>query len=135
MEIGPNRPMSIIFLHQKYVHDPKVWPILNTAVTNDIKILANTILTQIELPNRVCFGRGSLRLSVLSAKFWGELIRPILIGRFGHELFWPWVVSAQGGRGSTLIFSAYVGLDPTSTVYPIKISEQQAFPNKYVIES
>ena len=48
LEIGPDRPMSIIFLHQKYVHDPKVWPIMNTAVTNDIKILANTLLTQIE---------------------------------------------------------------------------------------
>ena len=125
MEIGPNRPMSIIFLHQKCVHDPKVWPIMNTAVTNDIKILANTLLTQIEPPNRGCFGRGSLPLSVVLAK---------LMGRFGHELFWRWVVSAQGG-GSTLIFSAYVSLDPASTVYPIKISEQQAFPNKYVIES
>ena len=99
MEIGPNRPMSIIFLHQKYVHDPKVWPIMNTAVTNDIKILANTLLTQIEPPNRGCFGRGWLRLSVVSAKFWGELIRPILMGRFGHELFRPWVVSARGVGG------------------------------------
>ena len=68
MEIGPNRPMSIIFLHQKCVHDPKVWPIMNTAVTNDIKILANTLLAQIEPPNRGCFGRGSLPLSVVSAK-------------------------------------------------------------------
>ena len=99
MEIGPNRPMSIIFLHQKCVHDQKVWPIMNTAVTNDIKILANTLLTQIEPPNRGCFGRWSLPLSVVSAKFWGELIRPILMGRFGHELFWRWVVSAQGGGG------------------------------------
>ena len=122
MEIWPNRPMSIIFLHQKYVHDPKVWPIMNTAVTNDIKILANTLLTQIEPPNRDCFGRGSLRLSVVSAKFWVELIRPILMGCFGHKLFRPWVVSARGG-GGTLIFSAYVSLDPASTVYPIKISD------------
>ena len=99
MEIGPNRPMSIIFLHQKCVHDQKVWPIMNTAVTNDIKILANTLLTQIEPPNRGCFGRWSLPLSVVSAKFWGELIRPILMGRFAHELFWRWVVSAQGGGG------------------------------------
>ena len=91
MEIGPNRPMSIIFLHQKYVHDPKVWPIMNTAVTNDIKILANTLLTQIEPPNRDCFGRRSLRLSVVSAKFWGELIRPILMGSFR-----PRFVSAVG---------------------------------------
>ena len=113
MEIWPNRPMSIIFWHQKYVHDPKVWPIMNTAVTNDIKILANILLTQIEPPNRDCFGRGSIRLSVVSAKFWVELIRPILMGRFGHELFRPWVVSARGGG----------------------VSEQQAFPNKYVIES
>ena len=121
-----------------HIYDPKVWPIMNTAVTNDIKILANTLLTQIEPPNRGCFGRGSLRLSVVSAKFWGELIWPILMGRFGHELFQPGVVSARGGGGGgggTLIFSAYVSLDPASTVYPIKISEQQAFPNKYVIES
>ena len=133
MEIGPNRPMSIIFLHQKYVHDPKVWPIMNTAVTNDIKILANTLLTQIEPHNRDCFGSGSLRLSVVLAKFWGELIRPILMVRFGHELFRPWVVSARGGGGGG--GGGYVSLDPASTVYPIKISEQQAFPNKYVIES
>ena len=92
MEIGPNRPMSIIFLHQKYVHDPKVWPIMNTAVTNDIKILAKTLLPQIEPPNRDCFGRGSLRLSVFSAKFWGELIQPILMGCFGRGLF-------RGGGG------------------------------------
>ena len=137
MEIGPNRPMSIIFLHQKYVHDPKVWPIMNTAVTKRHQILANTLLTRIEPPNRGCFGRWSLRLSVVSTILWGESIRPILMGRLGHELFRPWVVSAGGGGGggSTLIFSAYVSLDPASTVYPIKISEQQAFPNKYVIES
>ena len=91
--------MSIIFLHQKYVHDPKVWPIMNTAVTNDIKILANTLLTQIEPPNRDCFGRGSLPLSVVWVKFWGELILPILMGCFGHKLFRPWVVSARGGGG------------------------------------
>ena len=103
MEIGPNRPMSIIFLHQKYVHDPKVWPIMNTAVTNDIKILANTLLTQMEPPNRDCFGRGLLRLSVVSAKFLGELIRPILMGRFGHELFRRWVVSGGGGVLSSFL--------------------------------
>ena len=61
------------------------------------------------------------------------------MGRFGHELFRPWVISARGGGGGVggvlSSFSAYVGLDPASTVYPIKISEQQAFPNKYVIES
>ena len=102
MEIRPNRPMSIIFLHQKYVHDPKVWPIMNTAVTNDIKILANTLLTQIEPSNRDCFGRGSLRLLVLSAKFRVELIPPILMGRLGHELFRPWDVSARGGGGGVL---------------------------------
>ena len=121
MEIGPNRPMSIIFLHQKYVHDPKVWPIMNTAVANNIKILANTLLTQIESPHPGCFGRGSLRLWVISAKFWSELIRPFLMGPFGCDLFRPWVVSARGGGGGgTLLFSAYVGLDPASTVYPIK---------------
>ena len=58
MEFGPNRPMSIIFLHQKYVHDPKVWPIMNTAVANDIKILANTLLTQIEPPNLIVLVEG-----------------------------------------------------------------------------
>ena len=58
---------------------PKVWPIMNTAVTNDIKILANTLLTQIEPPNRDCFGRGPLRLSVLSAKFWVESGFPQII--------------------------------------------------------
>ena len=110
MEIGPNRPMSIIFLHQKYVHDPKVWPIMNTAVTNDIKILANTLLTQIEPPNRGCFGRGSLRLSVVSTKLWGESIRPILTSCFGRGSFQPG--GGGGGGGSTLIFSAYVSLDP-----------------------
>ena len=103
MEIGPNRPMSIIFLLQKYVHDPNLWPIMNTAVANDIKILANTLLTQIEPPNPGCFGRGSLRL-------WSESIRSILMGRFGREMFLPRVVSARGGGGggkrSTLIFSA-----------------------------
>ena len=51
---------------------------------------------------------------------------------FGCGSFQP---GGGGGGGSTLIFSAYVSLDPASTVYPIKISEQQAFPNKYVIES
>ena len=99
MEIGPNRPMSIIFLRQKYVHDPKVWPIMNTAVANDIKSLANTLLTQIEPPNPGCFGCGSLRLWVVSAKFWGEAIRPILMVHFGREMFRPWVVSAGGGGG------------------------------------
>ena len=64
-----------------------------TQRTKDIKILANTLLTQ------NCFGRGSFRLLVVSTKFWGELIRPILMGRFGHELFRPWVVSARGGGG------------------------------------
>ena len=91
IKIGPNRLMSIIFLLQKYVDDPKVWPIMNTAVANDIKILANTLLTQIEPPNPGCFGRGSLRLWVVSAKFWGESIRPILMGRFAARCF---------GRGS-----------------------------------
>ena len=89
MEIGPNRPMSIIFLRQKYIHDQKLWPIMNTAVANDIKILANTLLTQIEPPNPGCFGRWSLRLWVVSAKFWGESIRPILMGRFGRGSFQP----------------------------------------------
>ena len=63
----------------------------------------------------------------VSAKFWGESIRPILVGRFGREWFRPWVVSAQcvcagGDGGGTLNFSAYIGLDPASTAYPLKIS-------------
>ena len=70
---------------------------MNTAMANDIKILANTLFTQIEPPNPGCFGRGSLRLWAVLAKFWGESIRPILIGRFGRELFRPGVVSAGGG--------------------------------------
>ena len=103
MEIGPNRPISIIFLHQKYVPDPKVWPIMNTALTKDIKILANTLLTQIEPPNQGCFGGGLLRLSVVSAKFWGELIRPILMGRFGRRSFQPGG-GGGGGEYSHLFF-------------------------------
>ena len=74
---------------------------MNTAVTNDIKILANTLLTQIEPPNQGCFGRGLLWLSVVLAKFWGDLIRPILMGRFDREWFQP---GGGGGGGSTLIF-------------------------------
>ena len=66
---------------------------------------------------------------VVSAKCWGESIRPILVGRFSRESFQPWVVSAMGrfgqvwgggGVGDTLNFSAYVGLDPASTAYPFK---------------
>ena len=67
MEIGPNRPMSIIFLHQKYVHDPKVWPIMNTTVANDIKVLANTLLTQIET----------------------RMLVVLVVGRFDCGSFWP----------------------------------------------
>ena len=103
MEIGPNRPMSIIFLHQKYVHDPKLWPVMNTAVGNDIKILANTLLTQIEPSNPGCFGRGSLRLWVVLAKFWGESIRPtpvvLAVGRFspvGGEYFYLFCICWLG---------------------------------------
>ena len=56
---------------------------------------------------------GSFWPWVVSAKFWGESIRPMLVGRFGRESFRPWVVSAQevgggGGGGGTLIFSAYI---------------------------
>ena len=92
MEIGPNRPMSIIFLHQKYVHVPKVWPIMNTAV-------ANTLLTQIETPNLGCFGRGSLRLWVISAKF---LVR--VDSTYFDGSFRPRDVSAVGrfSRGEVL---------------------------------
>ena len=35
-------------------------------------------------------------------------------------------------RGGTLIFSAYVGSDPASTVHPKKISEISSTPKKYV---
>ena len=41
-----------------------------------------------------CFGLAILAW-VVSAKFWDESIGPILVGRFGHESFHPWVVSAQ----------------------------------------
>ena len=89
--------MSIIFLHQKYVHDPKMWPIMNTAVANNIKILANTLLTQIETPNPGCLVVGRLDCGSFRPNFLGESIWPILMGRFGRELFRPWVVSAGGG--------------------------------------
>ena len=39
-----------------------------------------------------------IRIRVVSAKFWGESIRPILVGRFGRELFWP----MSGEEGNTL---------------------------------
>ena len=75
------------------------------------------------------FGRVVSAL-VVSAKFWGESIRPILVGRFGRESFRPWIVLAQfvclwgRGRGDgTLNFSAYVDFDPASTAYPLKISQ------------
>ena len=37
---------------------------------------------------------------VVSALFWGESIRPILMGRFGRESFRPWVVSASLNIGA-----------------------------------
>ena len=40
---------------------------------------------------------------VVLAKFWGESIRSILVGRFGRESFRPLVVSAQG-RGYSQFF-------------------------------
>ena len=36
-----------------------------------------------------------------------------------------------GGGGGTLIFSAYVGSDPASTVHPQKLSEIWSTPKKY----
>ena len=47
---------------------------------------------------------------VVSALFWGESIRPILVGRFGHKLFQPWVVSASLNIGakSTYFCSLFV---------------------------
>ena len=49
----------------------------------------------------------------------------MLVGRFSHGSFQPWVGSAKCGGGGgevgdTLNFSAYVGLDPASTAYPLK---------------
>ena len=38
---------------------------------------------------------------------------------------------AQGGGGGTLIFSAYVGSDPASALYPKKYQEIQA-PQKNI---
>ena len=49
---------------------------------------------------------------VVLAKFWGESIRPFLVGHFGRGSFRP----MSGG------YTTYLGLDPASTVYPIKIS-------------
>ena len=53
---------------------------------------------------------------VVSSKFWGESFWPILVGRaavsrFGRGSFWS--------RGYSHFF-AYIGLDPASSVYPIK---------------
>ena len=46
------------------------------------------------------------------------------------------VVSSRGGGGGggggTLIFSAYVGSDPASTVHPKKISGISSTPKKYL---
>ena len=68
---------------------------------------------------------GSFRPWVVSAEsfrpgsfrpnFWGESIRPILVGRFGRD------VSAVGrfgpGGGGYSQFSAYVDLDPASRLF------------------
>ena len=35
-------------------------------------------------------------------------------------------------QGGTLIFSAYVGSDPASTVHPKKISGISSYPKKYL---
>ena len=40
---------------------------------------------------------------------------------------------SPGGGGGTLIFSAYVGSDPVSTVHPRKMSEISSTPKKYLI--
>ena len=37
-----------------------------------------------------------------------------------------------GGGGGTLIFSAYVGSDPASTLHPPKISGISSTPKKYL---
>ena len=37
-----------------------------------------------------------------------------------------------GAGGGTLIFSAYVGSDPASTVHPKKVSEISSTPQKYL---
>ena len=41
-------------------------------------------------------------------------------------------LSPGGGGGGTLIFSAYVGSDPASTVHPQKISEISSTSKKYL---
>ena len=42
------------------------------------------------------------RIRVVLAKFWGESIRPILVGRFGCESFRPLVILAHVGEWGTL---------------------------------
>ena len=46
-----------------------------------------------------------------------------------------WLCGRPGGGGGTLIFSAYVGSDPASTVHPKNISGFQAPPKKSGISS
>ena len=53
---------------------------------------------------------------VVSAKFCGDSAA----SRFGHGSFRP--------SGGYLNFSAYIGLDPASTAYPIKISGISGIP-------
>ena len=57
---------------------------------------------------------------VVSDKFWGESIRPILVGGFSRELFRPWVVSAH---------VCVCVLGPRLLFTQLKYQEYQAFPN------
>ena len=88
------------------------------------------------------FGRGSFQPGrfgrvvsawVVLAKFWGESIRPILVGRFDHESFLPWVVSVHvcvcvGGGG----YSTYWAWTQHPLFTQLKYQEYQAFPNRYL---
>ena len=71
--------------------------------------------------NQGRFGR------VVSAKFWGESIWPILVGHSGRGSFRPnFFWGGEGGCGGE--YSTYVGLDFASTVCPIKISGISGIP-------
>ena len=55
---------------------------------------------------------------VVSALFWGESIRPILVGRFGRESLRPWVVSASLNiRAKSTYFCSLFVLNKYSLTY------------------
>ena len=71
------------------------------------KVLENIQLTflrlkrlRIDLVESGSFRPWVVSVWVVSALFWGESIRPILVGRFGRESFRPWVVSASLNIGA-----------------------------------